>query len=135
MNAHFTVIGVAALAGLFTFSTPVRAQACSQDLTQDLNCNGIEGKVTVWLRTKNWVGPWDAPGAPGRIKVSVNGQKLAHEFGATGKDWAWEKGGTVEVKGSLQIGLQRVRRINDKHAACRQTWSDNFTLGIGCQFA
>jgi len=66
---------------------------------------GIEGKVTVWLRTKNWVGPWDAPGAPGRFQASVNGEKLAHEFGATGKDWQWEKGGTVEVKGSAKIAL------------------------------
>lgn len=67
--------------------------------------DGIEGKVTVWVRAKNWVGPWDAPGAPGRFEVSVNGKKLAHEFGATGKDWLWENGGTVEVKGSAQIAL------------------------------
>ncbi|MBX7209064.1 MAG: FAD-dependent oxidoreductase [Verrucomicrobiaceae bacterium] len=67
--------------------------------------DGIEGKVTVWLRTKNWVGPWDAPGAPGRFGVSVGGQKLAHEFGATGKDWQWENGGSVEVKSGAQIAL------------------------------
>ena len=67
--------------------------------------DGIEGKVTVWLRTKNWVGPWDAPGAPGRFEVSVGGQKLAHEFGATGKDWQWENGGTVEVKAGTSIAL------------------------------
>ncbi len=67
--------------------------------------DGIEGKVTVWVRAKNWVGPWDAPGAPGRFVVSVNERKLAHEFGATGKDWQWENGGTVEIKGGAQIAL------------------------------
>ena len=24
------------------------------------------GSYKVWVRSKNWVGPWDAPGAPGR---------------------------------------------------------------------
>ena len=37
------------------------------------------GKVQVWVRTKNWVGPWKAPGAPGRFQVSVNGTLLKKE--------------------------------------------------------
>ena len=56
------------------------------------------GEYKVWIRTKNWVGPWDAPGAPGRFQVSVNGEKITKEFGATGKDWLWEDGGTVKLK-------------------------------------
>jgi ribulose 1,5-bisphosphate synthetase/thiazole synthase len=55
------------------------------------------GEYTLWARTKNWVGPWDVPGAPGRFEISVNGEKLKHEFGATGKDWQWEKAGPVKV--------------------------------------
>jgi ribulose 1,5-bisphosphate synthetase/thiazole synthase len=55
------------------------------------------GEYTLWARTKNWVGPWDAPGAPGRFEISVNGEKLKHEFGASGKDWQWEKAGPVKV--------------------------------------
>ena len=55
------------------------------------------GQWRVWVRTKNWVGPWEAPGSPGRFHVSVGGKRLAPEFGATGKDWRWEDGGTVEV--------------------------------------
>jgi len=57
------------------------------------------GEYTLWARTKNWVGPWDAPGAPGRFEISVNGDKLKHEFGATGKDWQWEKAGPFKVSG------------------------------------
>jgi ribulose 1,5-bisphosphate synthetase/thiazole synthase len=63
------------------------------------------GEYTLWARTKNWVGPWDAPGAPGRFEISVNGVKLKHEFGATGKDWQWEKGGVVKVSGKAKIAL------------------------------
>ena len=63
------------------------------------------GEYTVWARTKNWVGPWDAPGAPGRFEISVNGEKLKHEFGATGKDWQWEKAGPVKVSGKTKIAL------------------------------
>jgi ribulose 1,5-bisphosphate synthetase/thiazole synthase len=63
------------------------------------------GEYTLWARTKNWVGPWDAPGAPGRFEISVNGEKLKHEFGATGKDWQWEKGGVVKVSGKAKIAL------------------------------
>ena len=57
------------------------------------------GEYTLWARTKNWVGPWDAPGSPGRFEISLNGEKLKHEFGATGKDWQWEKAGPVKISG------------------------------------
>ena len=64
------------------------------------------GKVRIWVRTKNWVGPWDAPGAPGRFQVSVNDKPLGKEFGATGKDWQWDDGGVVELKaGTTKLTL------------------------------
>ena len=34
------------------------------------------GSYKVWVRTKNWVGPWDAPGVPGKFQVSVDGKTL-----------------------------------------------------------
>jgi len=55
------------------------------------------GKYRLWMRTKNWVGPWDAKGAPGRFQVSVNGKTLEKDFGVTGKDWQWDDGGIVEL--------------------------------------
>lgn len=63
------------------------------------------GEYTVWARVKNWVGPWDAKGAPGRFMIAVNGAMLEHEFGATGKDWQWEKAGPVKVSGKTKIVL------------------------------
>src|SRR6187551_448842 len=35
------------------------------------------GKYRVWVRTKDWVAHWKAPGTPGRFQVLVNGQPLA----------------------------------------------------------
>lgn len=63
------------------------------------------GAYKVWVRTKNWVGPWDAPGAPGAFQVSINGKTLDKTFGTQGKDWVWEEGGSVELKGSAKIAL------------------------------
>jgi len=62
------------------------------------------GKYQVWVRTKDWVAHWGAPGAPGKFQVLVAGQPLAPTFGAKGADWAWQDGGTVEI-GAKQTRL------------------------------
>ena len=54
------------------------------------------GRWFVWVRTKNWVpGPWEAPG---RFQLAVNGDELAHVFGAGAGDWGWERGGPVDLE-------------------------------------
>ena len=54
------------------------------------------GRWFVWVRTKNWVpGPWEAPG---RFRLSVNGQELPHVFGAGPGQWSWESGGPVDLE-------------------------------------
>src|SRR5438045_2525445 len=35
----------------------------------------------VWVRTKDWVARWKAPGHPGRFQVLVDGQALKPTFG------------------------------------------------------
>ncbi|MHB0957759.1 MAG: FAD-dependent oxidoreductase [Pirellulaceae bacterium] len=55
------------------------------------------GKYRVWVRTKDWVAPWQAPGQPGRFQVSIDGTPLAETFGTTGAEWGWQTGGTVEI--------------------------------------
>jgi hypothetical protein len=55
------------------------------------------GRYRVWVRTKDWVAPWQAPGAPGRFQVLVNGQPLAETFGTKGAAWFWHDGGTIDV--------------------------------------
>jgi hypothetical protein len=55
------------------------------------------GSYRVWVRTKDWVAQWKAPGAPGKFQVLVNGAPLAATFGTEGAQWHWQDGGKVEV--------------------------------------
>lgn len=53
----------------------------------------------VWVRTRDWVAPWKAPGAPGKFKVLIGGKPLDPTFGTEGADWHWQDGGTVPIDG------------------------------------
>ncbi|MEZ5301585.1 MAG: FAD-dependent oxidoreductase [Verrucomicrobiales bacterium] len=72
------------------------------------------GDYRVWVRAKNWVGPWDAPGAPGRFQVAIDGKPLAKAFGETGKDWRWEDGGVVKVGAEAKIALHDLTGFNGR---------------------
>ncbi|MEM6571347.1 MAG: FAD-dependent oxidoreductase [Planctomycetota bacterium] len=63
------------------------------------------GTVRVWVRTRDWVAPWDAPGAPGRFQVVVDGTPLETLFGTKGDPWHWQDGGTVEVGAKVELAL------------------------------
>ena len=63
------------------------------------------GRYQVWVRTRDWVAPWQAPGAPGRFQLLVNGQPLPTTFGTEGADWHWQAGGTVEVSRETRLAL------------------------------
>ncbi|MCB1236469.1 MAG: FAD-dependent oxidoreductase, partial [Verrucomicrobiae bacterium] len=59
------------------------------------------GSYRLWVRTKDWVAQWKAPGeAPGRFQVAIDGRPVATEFGAEGADWHWQDGGTVAIAGT-----------------------------------
>ena len=34
------------------------------------------GTYRVWVRTRDWVAPWNAPGAPGKFQLKINGKAL-----------------------------------------------------------
>ncbi len=63
------------------------------------------GKYRVWVRTRDWVAPWKAPGAPGRFQVLINGKPLAATFGTEGAEWHWQDGGTVKVGREAEVAL------------------------------
>jgi len=64
------------------------------------------GRYRVLVRTRNWVGPWNAPGAPGRFQVLVDGRPLAAMFGTEGSAWHWQEGGQIDLTGrSVKIAL------------------------------
>ena len=73
------------------------------------------GKYKVWVRTKDWVAHWQAPGTPGRFNIAINNEKLSTEFGTKGADWHWQEGGTVDLKaGKNEIALQDLTGFNGR---------------------
>ncbi len=64
------------------------------------------GEYRVWVRTKDWVARWNAPGAPGKFQLLVNGKPLTETFGTKGADWFWHDGGTVRIdKAEVTLAL------------------------------
>ncbi|MDP4625553.1 MAG: FAD-dependent oxidoreductase [Akkermansiaceae bacterium] len=63
------------------------------------------GTYRVWVRTRDWVAPWNAPGAPGKFQVMVDGSPLEETFGTKSATWHWHDGGTVKVGEKATIGL------------------------------
>jgi hypothetical protein len=55
------------------------------------------GQWKVFVRTKDWVARWKAPGQPGKFQLLVDGQPVKATFGTEGADWHWQDGGTIDV--------------------------------------
>ena len=67
------------------------------------------GTYHVFVRTRDWVGPWKRPdtpetiraeGTPGAFQVLVGDRALETVFGTEGAAWHWQPGGTVEIHGA-----------------------------------
>jgi hypothetical protein len=56
------------------------------------------GEYHVFVRTKDWVARWDAPGQPGKFQLLVDGKPLRETFGTKGKEWFWHDGGVVNIE-------------------------------------
>jgi len=57
----------------------------------------VRGNYHVWVRTRDWVAPWKAPGAPGRFQLTIDGRAIPHPFGTEGAKWHWQDGGSVQL--------------------------------------
>ena len=75
-----------------------------KDATKTVNIVS-PGTYRAWVRTRDWVAPWKAPGAPGKFQVKVNGTPLETTFGTTGAQWHWQDGGLVELGARIQVAL------------------------------
>jgi hypothetical protein len=67
------------------------------DATTEVKFPSI-GEYHVFVRTKDWVARWNAPGQPGKFKLLVAGNPLAETFGTKGKEWFWHDGGVVNIE-------------------------------------
>ncbi len=64
------------------------------------------GTYRVWVRTKDWVAQWNAPGTPGRFQLLIDGEALGTTFGTAGAKWHWHDGGTIKLsKGDVRLTL------------------------------
>src|SRR4029078_1440311 len=72
------------------------------------------GSYRVWARTRDWVAPWKAPGAPGRFQVLVNGEALGTAFGTEGAEWHWQNGGQGALEISATISLHDFTRFEGR---------------------
>lgn len=73
------------------------------------------GKYRVWVRTKDWVAHWGAPGTPGSFQVIINGRALAETFGTKGKAWSWHDGGVIDANETkLNVALRDLTGFNGR---------------------
>ena len=63
------------------------------------------GSYRVWVRTRDWVAPWNAPGAPGKFQLKVDGIALNETFGTKSATWHWHNGGIVKVGTKASLAL------------------------------
>jgi hypothetical protein len=84
------------------------------------------GEWRVLVRTKDWVAPWQAPGAPGRFRVVLNGAALPVEFGASGTQWHWQDGGQMTLPaGKVNLELHDLTGFNGRCDAILLTTDPN----------
>jgi len=86
------------------------------------------GTYQVWVRTKDWVAPWNVPGKPGRFHVRIEDQVLETEFGTEGATWHWQSGGKLNLSaGSHKISLEDQTGFDGRVDAILLSNDPNFT--------
>ena len=68
------------------------------------------GDVRVWVRTRNWVAPWNTAEKtlppPGKFEILIDGKPLAVTFGTTGEPWRWHDGGVVTLQEKTTLAIR-----------------------------
>ena len=86
------------------------------------------GTYRVLVRTRDWVGPWNAPGAPGKFQLIVNDKSLKTVFGTEGDQWHWQDGGTVEIPGGdVRLAIHDLTGFDGRCDAIVFTRDSDFT--------
>lgn len=94
------------------------------------------GSYRVWVRTKDWVAPWKAPGKPGRFQVLVNDKPIEKEFGTEGDQWHWQDGGSIDLKqGDNRVSLHDLTGFDGRCDAILFSNQKGFTPPQGKELA
>ena len=62
-------------------------------------------KYRVWVRTRDWVAPWNVPGAPGKFQILIDGKAIKETFGTKNAEWHWHDGGVIDVGTEAEVAL------------------------------
>jgi hypothetical protein len=85
------------------------------------------GRYRVWARTRDWVATWQAPGAPGKFQIALNGRTLETLFGTEGAAWHWQKGGTIDLPARpVKLALHDLTGFDGRCDAVLLTDDDGF---------
>ncbi len=64
------------------------------------------GEYRVWVRTRDWVPRRKGGEAPGRFRVSIDGEPLKTVFGTKGAEWHWHEAPAVSIsKANATVAL------------------------------
>ncbi len=86
-----------------------------------------KGKYHVWVRTRDWVAPWKAPGTPGRFRLLIDGKPLKTVFGTKRAKWHWQDGGVVKIiNRQVKIALHDLTGFEGRCDAIVFTTDTNF---------
>ncbi len=86
------------------------------------------GEYRVLVRTRDWVATWNAPGAPGRFQVLIDGKPIKTVFGTEGAKWHWQDGGTVRITNKkTTVALHDLTGFDGRCDAIIFTADPNFT--------
>ncbi len=82
----------------------------------------------IWVRTRDWVAPWQVEGAPGRFQVLFNSKALSTTFGTRSNDWHWQDGGSIRLKkGTVNISLHDLTGFEGRCDAILLTTDQDFS--------
>lgn len=73
------------------------------------------GEYRVWVRTRNWLAPWNITEYPGKFQLIINDNPLDTFFGTEGSDWHWQDGETIILnQGNVSFVLHDLTGFNGR---------------------
>lgn len=85
------------------------------------------GEYHVWVRTRDWVAPWNVKGTPGKFQLLIKNKPLKTTFGTEGAEWNWQYGGNVKLdQGKSRIGLHDLTGFDGRCDAIILTTNPKF---------
>ena len=74
-----------------------------------------DGEYAVYALTRDWTAVWGVKDSAGKFLIKIDGKTLPVTLGTKGKDWAWQKAGSVSLKSGVHsIALHDLTGFNGR---------------------